>query len=732
MPPVQTAQNLENLSATELDATEPVEPITGSGPVPEIDLAAAFSPQPSADDNAQAVALQPELSNADQPVSTTIKATGLSLAEMLANEPQLQSTPQSFKEDPQSQVSVSSEVSPEIPQLNTNETSDVAAVPVMDADKVAPVDPVVNPIKQFDLQAAINLQAAHDSTLPSNVPVVDEVAATTPEDVADVILAAALDAQSDVEAPPAAVVSTDTPLVEPQDKVVTDSQEVISEEVTPEEVAPTITLSQEVAPEETPEEITVEPEVSADARGEKQPEIEAAQSPELIVDLAPSNGSDPLLEAMRLMQEVGVNNKENQASPAGSFVDTNAPLEKVENVENAENAKAAFVAEADAETSQGKSEGTTAPKATSNREVKPQSVEPEPVEPEYDLELEPDEKSGETARALLDMMSASGGAAQPQERALAADTLLQLVPRMPERDLVALSERVGMMDEPPALLVNKLINNRSAKVAQPLLEGGQQISDQDLLKLISKCDVDRLTMVSKRRKITSGVCDALISRGEASVYLTLVRNPGASLSHDAFIALCEIANHQQTLQAPLATRGDTPPPIAFELFWSLPVELRRYVLSRFLTDSATLDKILKIAQSVNGDDGVEASGNQHFPPRRKVDELVEQIVEGRIDAAVETIAKLAEIHPENARRIVSDPDGEPLTVALKMLGISRINFAKAIKLFGTTPAAPLSSERDLQELQAMFDGLSFNKARTLMKYWDWAIEKTGPYARRAM
>jgi hypothetical protein len=40
----------------------------------------------------------------------------------------------------------------------------------------------------------------------------------------------------------------------------------------------------------------------------------------------------------------------------------------------------------------------------------------------------------------------------------------------------------------------------------------------------------------------------------------------------------------------------------------------------------------------------------------------------------------------------------------------------------------VSRDRDVTDLQSMFETLSFNKARILLTYWDWAQGKTGPYA----
>ena len=76
-----------------------------------------------------------------------------------------------------------------------------------------------------------------------------------------------------------------------------------------------------------------------------------------------------------------------------------------------------------------------------------------------------DEEAGELARLLLDMMSSAAGSALPQERALAADTLLRLVPRIPLRQLVNLVERLALMDAPPQLLVARLIRDPRLEVA---------------------------------------------------------------------------------------------------------------------------------------------------------------------------------------------------------------------------------------------------------------------------
>jgi uncharacterized protein (DUF2336 family) len=342
--------------------------------------------------------------------------------------------------------------------------------------------------------------------------------------------------------------------------------------------------------------------------------------------------------------------------------------------------------------------------------------------------IDPELQSAETARTLLDIMAMPSGV-QPQERALAGDTLLRLVSRMPVASLIGLCDRLCIMDAPPPLLVRRLIHHANIEVAGPLLERCPGISDQDLMGMVELGDATTLKLIARRRHLSPALSDALIRHGDASVTIAVVRNPGAALSHEAFNMLAEAAKTKTSLQAPLATRADTPAPIAFELFWTLPPQLRRYVLSRFLTESANLDKILKIAQTLDESNG---AGPPRVAEKAECEELTGLIAQGRMTQAACKLAALAGISQANAERIIADPEGEPLTVAMKAIGMSRTQSAAAAETLRDAPEAPLRSNRRIAELQNLFDSLSFTKARVLLTYWDWAVEQSGPYSDRAI
>ena len=334
-----------------------------------------------------------------------------------------------------------------------------------------------------------------------------------------------------------------------------------------------------------------------------------------------------------------------------------------------------------------------------------------------------DEEAGAHALSLLDMMAATGGAAQPQERALAADTLLRLIPRVPAKQLTAVVERMAIMERPPQLVLAKLIRDPRAEIVAPLVERCSGISDQDLIAAAAEGNVAKRRMIARRRAVSALLSDHLIATADPSVLLTLIRNPGAVFSHEAYYMLADQAAGNSSLLAPLTTRNDLPAPVAFELFWHLPSELRRFVLSRFLTDSETLNKILKITRAA--DDGAEEA---RFASRDALQKVIDTAYRGHLDQAAELLAQAAGIDSATALRILSDAEGEALAVALKAAGLQRGRLGEALAALKSPGSGVLRPDRNSSELEGIFDTLSFNKARILLTYWDWFVLKKGPYA----
>ena len=366
----------------------------------------------------------------------------------------------------------------------------------------------------------------------------------------------------------------------------------------------------------------------------------------------------------------------------------------------------------------------TRPKARDAFAVSPGALPPRQPAPLVQQTPEQEQEAAELARSLLDMMSSGNSAGLPQERALAADTLLRMLPRLPLKSLIMLSERVRLMESPPPLLMAKLISDQHISVAGPLLEDCMHITDEDLAMVIGDGDYAKIRIMARRRRLSRAITSELVKTGDDSVLLTLVRNLGAEIPQESYLALSEFAKEYPDLLAPLCTRPDLPVPFAFELFWLAPVQLRRYILSRFLTDSETLTKILKITRVTAGDEQSET----HFAEPENILAALELAGEGDIEASAAALSHYANVNSVTVERILSDNQGEPLAALLKACGIQRSQVSEIFEKLQKAKAQLIDKDRVVDELQSTFDSLSFNKARILLTYWDWATLKTGPYA----
>ena len=327
----------------------------------------------------------------------------------------------------------------------------------------------------------------------------------------------------------------------------------------------------------------------------------------------------------------------------------------------------------------------------------------------------PEPRAEASASALLDIM---WGALDlpPQERTLAGDALLLLLPHLTARELAMLAERVAAMDSPPPMLLSRLIRDPRPEIGGVVLERTPKLSDEDVIAAASWADTERLRLLARRRSVPALLSDHLVSSGDLLSLLALLRNSGAEISFHSFLRLAALAGEHPSLRAPLAMRPDLPLAVALELFWVLPPELRRVVMTRYLSDSVTLGRILGAAAS------------RDAPPTAAAFEAaLRPLFAGNREAAAANLAELAGISREAVLRILGDAEGEALVALCKALGLSRSRFEDALDRLRAGTGL-LRAGRASEELKAVFDGLSFNKARVLLTYWDWFMRKAGPYA----
>jgi len=327
----------------------------------------------------------------------------------------------------------------------------------------------------------------------------------------------------------------------------------------------------------------------------------------------------------------------------------------------------------------------------------------------------------QASRDLVAIMILPSGQAQPQERFFACDTLLGILPHLPPSDLTSLTRTVARLDIVSEQLRTFLVTHSDNDISCRMLKEAHYISDVDLLRLMPAASEQQLRLIARRRLLSVVVCDAIIESKNTAAILDLLRNAESQLSNSAFVRLMKIVSGNDDLETALCNRADLPQAIGLQLFWQVGRNLRRYLLSRFLTESASLGRVMAI--------GMKATAIPHFAgntSEKDIETLISQIEKSDSKAAA-TLSRCCRIAPETAGKIVNDVGGEPITVAFKCLAQSRLVMAQALQRWLESGKCPIKGENRLVELHAQFDAMSFNKARMLLAYWDWATRESGPF-----
>jgi uncharacterized protein (DUF2336 family) len=392
---------------------------------------------------------------------------------------------------------------------------------------------------------------------------------------------------------------------------------------------------------------------------------------------------------------------------------------------------------------------------TEAAEVAPEPVaEPttpsvEAAEPQCDLPAESADRGPEPSpasldarcddavvRSLMDVLITPAGMVQPQERAFAADLLLQVMEYATPEAKHMLCDRLSNMPDAPASLISRFINDPDLKLSAVLLENASCVSDSELITVVEKAEHDRSMLVAKRQHLSAAVGTALAKTGDAKLALALVKNPCVQLSQEALQRLADLAFEHEELVEPLVMRSDMSAACALYLFWSMPAKQRAYALGRFLAEVQVLPQILVMSkpgadlvatalrssgEQGKGRDG--AAGQTEKPSKQKAAQLIEALETGACDAVARLICEHAAVEQETALRIVTDIGGEPLTVACKALGASRFAFGDAFVKWQSSQGR----ETDAEALRVLFDTLSFKQARMALTYWDWQTQRVGPY-----
>jgi uncharacterized protein (DUF2336 family) len=344
------------------------------------------------------------------------------------------------------------------------------------------------------------------------------------------------------------------------------------------------------------------------------------------------------------------------------------------------------------------------------------------------------DKRRELLEGVTDLFLDPGPGLNAGEQNIAAEILSQ-VAREVEREVRArLSYRLADLENAPVDLIRQLASDE-IQVARPLLERSGALSDQDLVEIINRQGKEQHMSVTNRARVSAGVSEALVAKGDDEVVLALVQNNGAEFSRNTMEVMVDRSETSDNLHKPLLSRRDLPPDLMHNMFWWVSAELKKHILTEAYVDEAVVDQMLAEAErgmTSEAEEGEDKLNQIERTVRRRMrlgqlnqDALVQYLRRGQVAEFVAALGYLTGVDQKTARRIVFTPGHEAVAVACRAKGFDLFTFSTIVLLLDgddenqaeTGMEKQLRRPEEVAHLLELYKQVPIETAKRAMRFW---------------
>ncbi|MGB1547822.1 MAG: DUF2336 domain-containing protein, partial [Alphaproteobacteria bacterium] len=117
-------------------------------------------------------------------------------------------------------------------------------------------------------------------------------------------------------------------------------------------------------------------------------------------------------------------------------------------------------------------------------------------------------------------------------------------------------------------------------VSLPILEASEVLTDTDLLEIISGQNVEKQLAITRRKRVSEVVSEALVETGQEAVVVSLVGNKGAELSERTLHKVLDEYGEIEAVQEPIIKRVKLPVAISERLVSLVTDNLREQLITK--------------------------------------------------------------------------------------------------------------------------------------------------------
>jgi hypothetical protein len=251
----------------------------------------------------------------------------------------------------------------------------------------------------------------------------------------------------------------------------------------------------------------------------------------------------------------------------------------------------------------------------------------------------------------------------------------QSLPHLTGADRMDYAGQVAATPTLPHAVALTLAGDADADVARLVLKLSPVLSDTDLAAIALSQSQRHLVAIAERAKLSEGLTDILVERGDRDVLHTVSANEGASFSDNGFDRLLQRGGDDAEIAGALQRRSDLSPHRAQRV-------LR--IVEQFSVQGTTADASQSLARQARQQRlEVKLLLADLAAGLRELDDVLIMLAEeDRAYHVAQVLAQVAEITAEQGLRVLMQRDVSGIAVVCKSLEVSGPAFRAILNLRG--------------------------------------------------
>lgn len=261
-------------------------------------------------------------------------------------------------------------------------------------------------------------------------------------------------------------------------------------------------------------------------------------------------------------------------------------------------------------------------------------------------------------------------------------------------------------------------------IAAPVLTYAAPLTKHTLVEVARECSESHVLAVTQRNDLDGEICEAVLERGSVDIAIALTNNPDAHFTTHSVEMLGELTAESRELEERLCGRLDLPDAVSHRLMQAVSMRLQvemGQAASNLPPDVLRLALRTRAAEvSAEATDRIALSQASIVEVMRlnskgELDEakLQQFIADGQLEMAACAFAKLADLKPAIARRVLLATGSETLAVAARAIPLETETYIALAKLVSREGNM---SEEEEQALFRQYESLPVRVARQVMLF----------------